>query len=256
MVKLTQIGVFITGTDTGVGKTVVTAMLAVGLKKLGIDVGVMKPIASGAVDTADGPASADALFLKRCSGVVDLLCEINPVLLRAPIAPAAAARFEGTPIDVAAIEAGYRTLSARHSLVLVEGAGGLMTPIADQYLMRDLARDLAIPCLVVARAGLGTVNHTALTIEALRSAGIPILGVVIGNVPEQSGPAERTAIPLIEEVTGIRVLGQARHDATLDVEGGEIGQLLSGEEAIVLANSIITSLQNLIERPVRTMENG
>lgn len=220
-------GVFITGTDTGVGKTVVTALLAVGLKKLGIDVGILKPVASGALETKEGPVSADALFLKKFAELKDTLKEINPILLRAPIAPSAAARMEGITIDLAAIKAAYRKLSARHELVLVEGAGGILTPIRDTYLMRDLARDLQIPCLVVARASLGTVNHTALTIEALRASRIPILGVLLNNTSAKPGPAERTAGPLIEEITGIQIIGEVKHEPAVDVDNLSIGSLLS-----------------------------
>lgn len=229
MTELKYPGLFITGTDTGVGKTVVTALLAAGLKKLGIDVGVFKPVASGALETDEGPKSADALFLKKFAGVDDSLKDINPILLRAPIAPSAAARMEGISIDPSILQFAFRRQSARHKLVLVEGAGGIMTPIRDTYLMRDLAADLQIPCLIVARASLGTVNHTVLTIESLRQARIPVVGVVLGRVPVRSDPAERTSGPLIEEITGVKVLGEVIHDDEVDVDRLSIGSLLSSD---------------------------
>jgi len=227
MTNLKYSGFFITGTDTGVGKTVVTALLAAGLKKLGVDVGVYKPVASGALESPSGPVSEDALFLKKFAEVEDTLKEINPVLLRAPIAPSAAARMEGIDVDPYVLKAAYRKLSARHELVLVEGAGGIMTPIRDKYLMRDLARELQIPCVVVARASLGTVNHTALTIEALQSARIPVLGVIINNAPLRPGPAERTSGPLIEEITGVKILGEVQHDSKVDMGEISMGELVS-----------------------------
>jgi dethiobiotin synthetase len=242
MTDLKYPGLFITGTDTGVGKTVVTALLAAGLKKLGVDVGVYKPVASGALDLANGPVSEDALFLKKFAEVDDTLKEINPVLLRAPIAPSAAARMEGVDVDPYVLKAAYRKLCARHGLVLVEGAGGIMTPIRDKYLMRDLARELQIPCIVVARAGLGTVNHTALTIEALQSYRIPVLGVVFSNAPVRLGPAERTSGPLIEELTDLRILGSVPHDPDVDTQAGNIGRLLESDYG-KLTQSVLTALQ-------------
>jgi len=227
MTDLKYPGLFITGTDTGVGKTVVTALLAAGLKKLGVDVGVFKPVASGALESPNGLVSEDALFLKKFAEVEDTLKEINPILLRAPIAPSAAARMEGIDIDPYVLKAAYRKLSARHELVLVEGAGGILTPIRDKYLMRDLARELQIPCIVVARAALGTVNHSALTIEALQSARIPVLGVIINNAPLRPGPAERTAAPLIEEITGVKILCEIQHDPEVHTFDMAIGELLT-----------------------------
>lgn len=218
-------GIFITGTDTGVGKTAVTAGLAGALKYKGYNVGVMKPVQSGAGSRNGRLFSQDARFLIKASGCPDEEELICPVLLREALAPGVAAKMEGKNVDINRIVSAYRELEKRHDLMLVEGAGGIAVPLKDRFLISDLIKLLDIPAIIVARAGLGTINHTFLTIEYARKSGIEIIGVIINNY--QGGVVEDTNPGVIEELTGVPVLGIIPHDSDLCTESVEIGGIVS-----------------------------
>lgn len=188
-------GVFITATDTGVGKTVVAAGMAAALKDLGVDVGVMKPVATGGELVKGRLVSEDALFLKYAARSEDEVEFINPICLRYPLAPTVAARLERRQIDIKnAIEA-YKTLKKRHQTMVVEGVGGLAVPIAKNYFVANLANDLELPILIVARPNLGTINHSILTVEFGRALGCQIQGIIINY----ANPVGLTANPMAEE---------------------------------------------------------
>lgn len=205
--------IFITGTDTGVGKTLIAAALAAALKETGTDVGVMKPVASGGWD--------DARFLIKAAGVTDNLFLVNPYCLETPVAPSVAADIEKRIIDIEKIRASYEELSRRHEMMIVEGVGGLLVPIYKKYLVSDLIKDLNLPIVIVARPGLGTINHTLLTISEARRSRIKVLGVIINNYDEaDAGIAEKTAPEVIEKIGKIPVLGIVRHIDEIDTEQG------------------------------------
>ncbi len=218
-------GIFITGTDTGVGKTAVTAGLAGALKYKGYNVGVMKPVQSGAGSRNGRLFSQDAEFLVKASGCIDEEELICPVLLREALAPEVAAKMEGKIVDINKIVSAYRELGKRHDLMLVEGAGGIAVPLKDRFLISDLIKLLDIPAIIVARAGLGTINHTFLTIEYARKSGIEIIGVIINNY--MGGIAEETNPGVIEELTGVPVIGIIPNDNEIDTESGEPGSIVS-----------------------------
>jgi adenosylmethionine-8-amino-7-oxononanoate aminotransferase len=195
-------GILVTGTDTGVGKTAVAAALARSLRRRGFDVGVMKPAATGV------PPDDDADLLRAAAGSDDPPALVSPLRLRDPLAPAVAADLEGRTPDIEAIRAAYRTLAERHPVVVVEGVGGILVPVAWGWSVADLARDLGLSLVVVARAGLGTLNHAALTIEAARSRGLNVLGVVLNHVEDEPpGLAEETNPAALARLAGVRVLG-------------------------------------------------
>jgi dethiobiotin synthetase len=173
----------VTGTDTGVGKTVATAALACHARLAGIDVAVCKPVQTGS------PRDDDLAEVGRLSGVTELH---GFARFPEPLAPVAAATRACLPLPTRdALTAWVRDVDAPNRLTLVEGAGGLLVEVGqDGVTLRDLASDLAAPVLVVATPGLGTLNHTALTLEALASQGIPCAGVVIGAWPREPGVAE------------------------------------------------------------------
>ncbi len=171
-------GIFVTGTDTGVGKTVVACALVRGLRERGIDVGVMKPVETGV--GAAGPEDARALQAAAGEGA-DSLAEICPQQYSLPAAPTVAARAEGSSVDWARIREGFSRLSARHEWMVVEGAGGLLVPVAEGFSMADLAVALDLDLIVVTRAALGTINHTRLTLEAASRRGLRVAGVVISH---------------------------------------------------------------------------
>jgi dethiobiotin synthetase len=217
-------GFFVTGTDTGVGKTVITAALAGALRRRGIDCGVMKPIQTGAPRRPDGTWHApDAEYLRTVAGVTDPMDLICPQIFAEPAAPSVAAAAENAQVDIAAVRTAYHELAQRHRAVLVEGAGGLAVPIRDRYTMADLAHDLGIPLIVVGRAGLGTINHTVLTVDFARSKGLSVLGVILSGMPASPSLAERTAAAEIERLTLTRVLGEFPRIAGLDTDAGQPG---------------------------------
>jgi dethiobiotin synthetase len=183
----------VTGTDTGVGKTVVTAALAVLARERGVAVAVVKPAQTG---VAEGePGDLDDVI--RLSGVTTTF---ELARYPDPLSPAAAARVSGlAPLSLAEAAVRIRELAESHRLVLVEGAGGLLVRYDEEGgTLADLARGLHAPVLVVARAELGTLNHTALTLEAMAGRGIDLAGVVIGSWPREPGIAERSNVADLE----------------------------------------------------------
>ena len=208
MVKARYRGVMVTGTDTEVGKTVVAAGLARFLRGQGLDVGVMKPVASGAVESvAGGRESSDVVALVKAACCSDPVEWVNPYCLTAPVAPSLAAELEGVSVDLERIDDCYERLCGRHDLTVVEGAGGALTPVSGKLSVADLAQRLRIPALIVSRAGLGTINHTVMTIECLRSRGVECLGFFLNRFPTTPDLAERTNADRIAAITGALHLG-------------------------------------------------
>ena len=202
-------GIFITGTGTEIGKTVIAGGLAAALKQAGTDVGVMKPISTG--DTAD------ARFLKHAAQVDDELSLINPIYLRHPLAPSVAARIEDREIDLSRVETAFAELQQRYDFVIVEGVGGIAVPIRDDFLVAQLIQRLALPILIVATTGLGTLNHTLLTVTFAQQFNIQIAGIVLNGLrSESAGLAEATNPVEIEKLTGIPVVGVVPYQKQLD----------------------------------------
>lgn len=199
-------GIFVTGTDTGVGKTIVAATLARLLRMNGISVGVMKPVTSGCREENGRLVSDDALLLCQAAGT-ELSDDVAPYRLREALAPADAARIDGVRIDFSAIKASFDRLAATYQYVIVEGAGGLMVPLSGGLLVADLARELELPLLVVARPGLGTINHTVLTCFSAQQLGLQVAGVIVNGMPDQPGLAEKGAPHQIGSLCGASVLG-------------------------------------------------
>ncbi|HVR86468.1 MAG TPA: dethiobiotin synthase [Planctomycetota bacterium] len=198
-----------TGTDTGVGKTLVSGGLAAELARRGASVGVMKPFATGARSVRGRLVSNDALFLKSAAGVDDPLDLINPICLKPPLAPPMAAQVAKTRIDLNQVRSAYATLRRRHSILIVEGVGGLLVPLIPGLTVAGFARELRLPLLIVTRPSLGTLNHTALTVLAARSHGLRILGLVINQAdPGKRGLAERLNPAALQLFTRVPVLGE------------------------------------------------
>lgn len=207
-------GIFITGTDTGVGKTYVAAGIAAALKAQGINVGVMKPAETGCRMRNNKLLPADALRLIKAAGVRDSPALVNPYRFRKPLAPSIAAELEGKRIDLVKIINAFRTLSRKHDFMIVEGAGGIMVPLSQEYTHLELALAIKLPVLIVARHGLGTINHTLLTISALRERGIAIAGVVLNyTLDRKAGLAEITSPAMIEKMSGVRILQTIRYNS-------------------------------------------
>lgn len=199
-------GIFITGTDTGVGKSVVAATLARLLRMKNVNVGVMKPVTSGCRREDNRLVSDDAELLCSAAGIA---CnhDVAPYLLREAVAPAEAAKHDGVRIDFSRIRASYDRLMSCHEFMIVEGAGGLMVPLAGGLLVADLIKELGLSVLVVARPDLGTINHTVLTCFAAQQMGLTVAGVIINRYPRQPGLAEQSASHHIGSLCGAPVLG-------------------------------------------------
>ena len=214
---------FVTGTDTGVGKTLVTALLALHLRARGIDAGVMKPIASGCRLENGELKSDDALFLRMATGVEDDLALINPIRYEEPLAPLVAARREGKSGAGSAFRDDFKTclrayeeLRQRHECVVVEGVGGLMVPLQQQRESQpiengiDLSNAFGLPVVCVARRTLGTINHTLLTCSVRLRAPAAFAALVFcdGVAVEPDDIAAQTSPKLLGEITGLPVWGQ------------------------------------------------
>lgn len=198
-------GLFITGTDTEVGKTIVAASIAAYLRKKGLDIGVFKPMMSGAKRE---DINSDAFLLKEMSQDHHSLEDINPFQFDEPLAPYIAAKRKGCHIELEQVKHAWKKVKQDHDFFLVEGAGGLMVPMGPGYLTTHVAEAIGLPLLIVSRPGLGTVNHTLLTIEAAKKMGLYVVGVILNGWREETrGIAEETNPMLIEEFSGVPVLG-------------------------------------------------
>ncbi|MBU0759389.1 MAG: dethiobiotin synthase [Candidatus Omnitrophica bacterium] len=200
-------GFFVTGTDTGVGKTEVAARLAGYFARKGFKVAVMKPVATGVKRTC-----SDAWILKRAACSDEPLNRINPVALRLPLAPFAAERLEKKKINLDIVWRGFEKLKSDSDIVIVEGIGGLMVPLKKSggkvFYVRDMILKMKMPVILVARPELGTINHTLMTIGMLRAKGIKIAGVIFNHARRvKKDLAVRTNPSIVEELSGVKVLG-------------------------------------------------
>jgi len=194
-------GVFITGTDTGVGKTYVTAALLAELRRCGVRAAAFKPVACGA------SGRDDAKIYARLMDYEQPLDAINPIWLHHPLAPSVAARLERRRINLRVVNASYKRLVAAYSVVLVEGAGGLLVPIKRGFFVADLAKQLNLPLLIVARLGLGTINHTLLTVRQAQAMELKLAGIILNDMTGRRGLAERTNVVEIPKLCGVPLLG-------------------------------------------------
>ncbi|GGE03413.1 ATP-dependent dethiobiotin synthetase BioD [Marinithermofilum abyssi] len=197
-------GFFITATDTEVGKTVVTAALATAMKAKGIDVGVIKPVQSG--HTAGDP-DGDAMRLKRWAALEETADTIAPYSFQAPLAPWIAARMEQRTIPKQQLLERVRNHMTRHAVTLVEGAGGWMVPLGEDWTIADLARELELPLIIIARPDLGTVNHTVLTVRAARADGLTVAGVVFNGCRSENQARIEENAAMIRRFADVKVIG-------------------------------------------------
>ncbi len=214
---------FITGTDTGVGKTYVSAILAENLKKMGVNVGYLKPVETGGRE--------DTLTLKNVLKNDDDLDLMNPINLKLPLSPNIAFDVENVHLTLDEIKKkiknAYKTLKNKYDFLIVEGAGGVYVPIKENFLMSDLIKFLNLDAVVISRPNLGTINHTLLTIEHLRNKGINVRGVIINCITDLNKVLyyEKT-FETIEKVGNIEIIGivKNKEDFVIDFK-----KILSGE---------------------------
>ena len=208
-------GVFVTGTDTGVGKTVLAASVCAALAARGEPVAAFKPVVTG-LDDEPGEFGHDHELLASAANAGQAPEDVAPYLFGAPLSPHFAAELAGERIEPARLLEAARA----HDLLVCEGVGGLLVPITIGYLVRDLAIDLELPVLVAARTGLGTINHTLLTVEAARAAGLNVAGVVMTPWPADPAPIEHSNRETIERLSGVQVSGLPPTDRERLAEAG------------------------------------
>ena len=192
---------FITATDTEIGKTLITAGLGYVAQKMGKMVGISKPISCGGIE--------DPRFYKEHLKLKYSIDQINPIKFKQPLSPYAAMKTENAKTDINKIKISIDQIRLDNDIVFVEGLGGALAPIKKNYYVADLIKDLNIPCIVIARAGLGTVNHTLMTIETLKKRKIKIAGIIMNGFGGRE-LSETSNAKVIEELSGIKVIGRIK----------------------------------------------
>jgi dethiobiotin synthetase len=218
-------GIFITGTDTGVGKTIVAAGLVIALRKQGIDCGYFKPVASGAVKTKTGWLSPDLRLILNTTGLMDPPPLMNPVCLVPPVAPLPAAEMTGVKWTWPEIDRAYALLLRYHDFLVVEGVGGILVPLKKRVLVIDLIKRLDLPVLVVGRPNLGTINHTLMTLTLLKQHNIRVLGFLFNGQKGRPGAPEKTAPDIIRCISGVPYWGSIPWDHRVSEEKFRLGTI-------------------------------
>ncbi|MDY7082354.1 MAG: dethiobiotin synthase [Halobacteria archaeon] len=233
-------GIFVAGTDTEIGKTAVAGGLAGTLKRRGVDVGAVKPVQTGCFDEDSEKIEPDARFLRRAVGLENG-SEVCPFSLDPPLAPRVAAEIEDEILEYDDVLSAVERICANYAFTVVEGIGGVRVPLAGDREVIDLMCDLGLPVLLVARPNLGTLNHTALTIEAVERRGLDVVGIIMNKYPDEPGTAERTNPRVIEEMTGVEVVGRIP-DVGVDTESGDTGEIVDAFEENVDVDTVLSSL--------------
>lgn len=218
-------GIFVVGTDTGVGKTIVAAGLTLALRSRGIRVGVMKPIATGCLGHAGRLVSMDAAYLMEAA-LMDTPALVSPVRYRNPVAPSIAAMVEKVEVNIESIVDAYKQLQKEFDFIVVEGIGGVLVPIKENYFMSNLVEALDLPALIVTSSKLGTINHTLLSVEALLIRGIEIAGIIMNGVTVNNiSLAEVTNPKTVADLSSQPFLGTLPKLMDVDVEAMHFGKL-------------------------------
>lgn len=200
-------GIFITGTDTGIGKTTVAAGLASAMCRKGIDIGVMKPFATAEKIFSYKYKSEDSALLARAAKIKDPDEEINPFFYSIPTAPFVAAKItKEKAVNLSAAKSIYYRLASKHDFMIVEGIGGIMVPLTKKESVADFVRSLNLSTIIVASSRIGTINHVLLTVKACRDYGLNILGIIINNMPREPSIVEKKIVEIIQEVSSVAVL--------------------------------------------------
>lgn len=201
-------GFFVTGTDTGVGKTVITGALIKAMQARGLKACGMKPIETGCQHIGETLHLSDGIFLKQISGMDEDLNDITPLRFETPAAPLTASEIEGRELDIGIIKDKFNLLSQKYSFIVVEGLGGILVPIKKDYFVLDLVKELQLPLLIVARPSLGTINHTLLTVNYALKEGINVAGIIINfNKPPDGTISEQTSPDIIKRLSRAPVIG-------------------------------------------------
>lgn len=201
-------GFFVTGTDTGVGKTIMSMALIRAIEMVGLRAGAMKPIESGCGCEGGVLIPFDGMALKQAAHMEEPTTLVTPCCFESPLAPLPASEIEMRKVNIPAIKNAYSKLSHRYDAMVVEGVGGLLVPIRKNYAVIDLAADIGLPLLVVAKPGLGTINHTLLTVRYALHEGLTVAGVIINyTMPPENSLAEETNARVLDKICPVPVIG-------------------------------------------------
>jgi dethiobiotin synthetase len=201
-------GFFITGTDTGVGKTIITVALIKAVSLLGKRAGGMKPIETGCLKEGDIFVPSDGMFIKTMAHMEENIKHISPCCFQNPLAPLPASEREGVHVDLENIRRSYANLAKQYYAVIVEGIGGLLVPIKEDYFVLNLAKEFGLPLIIVASPGLGTINHTLLTVNYALKEGLPVAGIILNyNRPPEYSLAEETNPEVISKISPVPIIG-------------------------------------------------
>jgi dethiobiotin synthetase len=201
-------GFFITGTDTGVGKTIIAGALIKTLDLMGLKTGGMKPIESGCAREGEVLIPFDGMFLKQTAHMDEPISVITPCCFETPLAPLPASELEMKKVSIPSIKNAFAKLSQIYDVMVVEGLGGLLVPIRKNYSVLELAEELDLPLIVVAKPGLGTINHIMLTVNYALSRGLAVAGVIVNySMPPEDSLAEKTNPKLLSQICPVPVIG-------------------------------------------------
>ena len=237
-------GIFIIGTDTDVGKTVVSAGLMYLLMKKKVQAAYFKPVASGEVKVGDVAMPADAAFVRAASGFTERSERVTPFAFADAVAPHLAARLTGRSIDMDVIRKSLDDLKNQYDVIVAEGAGGLAIPLNDEGFMQyDLIRELNFPCLLVCRAGLGTINHTLLTLFAAKSVGLAVKGIIINRAGETL--IEQDNIRMIRKLSGLEAIFTLPAITGMDSETLQTGNLRDVFDRSIAVDDILALMETV-----------
>ena len=237
-------GIFIIGTDTEVGKTVVSAGLMYLLLENNYNAAYFKPVASGQLLLNGSYQSTDASFVQAVSGFTEDQNNITPFSFKNAVAPHFAARLEGRSIDLDVIKDRLQYLKGHYEFIIAEGAGGLAVPLNDQGFMQyDLISELGFPCLLVSRTGLGTINHTLLTLRFAQSVSLTIKAIVMNG--NKQAPTETDNIETIRKLSGIDAIFSIPALKGVDTEKLQSGNIADGFEKTIDIKKIIGLMESI-----------
>lgn len=213
---------FIVGTGTDVGKTYVTGLIVKKLKEAGLNAAYYKAAMSGNDKDANGKLiPGDAKFVKDTSGISQPLEAMCPYIYEVAVSPHLASQIEGNPVDMQVVKNGFEKLSTEYDYITVEGSGGIICPLRQddtEIMLEDVIKELDLSCLLIADAGLGTINSVVLTVEYLRSRNIPVKGIIFNHY-EEGNVMHDDNLHMCEKFTGLKVLAKVKAEAdNLDID--------------------------------------
>lgn len=223
---------FIVGTGTDVGKTYVTALIVKKIKEAGYSSAYYKAAMSGNDRGEDGIIPGDAVFVKQCSGITQALSEMSPYLYEKPLSPHLAAKREGNPIRLERVMEGLKKLN-HYDYITMEGLGGILCPLSyddEELWLEDVIRESEVGCLLVADAGLGTINAVGLSAFYMKEKGIPLKGIIFNRF-EEDNLMHKDNLKMVEELTGVKVIARVKEaDVELDLRAESLLALYEGEK--------------------------